>query len=350
MGNPIVDLGLACPKSSSFYICEDQPTRFMGCCTINPCTTHDGLCPDDDIRPASFSANAYDRILAQDCLDPGFLWYTCRDSSPPFMGCCSQMACEASGCPVGKVGAASLSGNAKQAAPFLSSGTSTPTASTTSRAVSTTLSTSSTTESAAPQQSTQPPAGPPSVHTGLSKGAIGGISVAVVAGACILALVALWALRLRKKRQSSRAIDGSGKGTMDEHREDSLTDYMYQDGALAASHTLLGGRRGSNSAAAGRQMAQLSPTQTSPALRSPAISELPATPSQQSVNSGASPATRHIVSMTSSNGAGGRESAISGLSVSAQQTPHLKQQSPLIHQSLFELEDSSSRTFVGRPQ
>ncbi|KAH6605398.1 hypothetical protein Trco_007105 [Trichoderma cornu-damae] len=103
MGNPIVDLGLSCPKAGRFYICDDQPTRFVGCCTINPCTTHDGLCPDEDIQPASFSPDAYDQILAQECLDPGFLWYTCRDSSPPFLGCCSQMGCEASGCPFNNI-------------------------------------------------------------------------------------------------------------------------------------------------------------------------------------------------------------------------------------------------------
>ncbi|KAM0261489.1 hypothetical protein ACHAQJ_002170 [Trichoderma viride] len=342
MGSPIVNLGLECPESSLFYICEDQPTRFVGCCTIDPCSENDGICPDGDVQPASFSPDAYDQILAQECLDPGFLWYTCRDSSPPFLGCCSQMACEANGCPVDKVGGASLSSNPKQAAPFLFSGSTTRSTSSTTTwttsttingPVSTTASTSvSTNQSAAPQQSTQPP---PSAHTGLSKGAIGGIAAAAAAaGVCILAFVVFWALRnarLRKK-QSVTAVGGSGKD--------------YQDGTAAASDTLLGG--GGNGAAAGH-MAQLS---TSPPLQSPAISELPATPSQQSINSGATPAaTRHIVSMSSSSGAGGRESAISGFSASVQQTPHMKQQpSPLVHQSLFELEDSSSRTLMERWQ
>ncbi|KAH6605399.1 hypothetical protein Trco_007106 [Trichoderma cornu-damae] len=125
------------------------------------------------------------------------------------------------------------------------------------------------------------------------------------------------------------AVGGSGKGEY--HQQDSLTD--HQDGRLLG---------------AGR-MAQLPPpTGTSPAMDPTGVSELPATPSQQSVNSGATPASRHIVSMPSSSGAGGRESEISGFTVSAQQSPQLKEQSPLIHQSLFELEDSSSRTFVGR--
>ncbi|KAL6901408.1 hypothetical protein GGI43DRAFT_383028 [Trichoderma evansii] len=329
MGDPITDLGLTCPQSGKFYICEDKPNRFVGCCTVDPCSTKDGLCPDNDVRPASFDPDAYDQILAQQCVDPGFLWYTCRDSSPPFMGCCSQMGCEDHGCPVNKVGAAILSSNAKQAAPFLSSGSSSSTssssitssssltaASTASSAVSTTLSTAaSTSQSTAPQQnaqSTQTPADPPSAQNGLGKGAIAGIAP-----------------------QYGFAVGGSGKDTLTEHRD-------------RTAPPLLGGR---GNDAAVEHMAELPP---SPPLKSPAISELPATPSQQSISSGTTPATGHIVSLMSSEGPAGRESAISGFSVPTQLTPHLKQeqeQSPLIHQStLFELEDSSSRALMGRSQ
>ncbi|KAL7948657.1 hypothetical protein V8C42DRAFT_256679 [Trichoderma barbatum] len=329
MGNPIVDLGLSCPKSGRFYICEDQPTRFVGCCTINPCITADGLCPDDDLRPASFSPDAYAKILAQDCLDPGFLWYTCRDSSPPFLGCCSQMACESSGCPVDKVGAAALSGNKLQAAPFLSSGSSSSSSSTstTSEASSTTMSTAVSTTASTTQSATgtQPAAVSHPVHTGLSKGAIGGIAVGAVAGVCILATVAFWALRQRKKKSPSTITAvgvSSGLGRKDEYGEDTLTE--YQDGT-AHTHNRLGAGAG-----------QMEHAQLSPGLES-SISELPATPS--------TPGNRHIVSMTSSDGVTGRESELSGLSAPS---PPPKQQSPLIHQSLFELEDSSSRTFVGR--
>lgn len=239
MGGPITDLGLTCPQSGKFYICEDKPNRFVGCCTIDPCSTKDGLCPDNDVRPASFDPDAYDQILAQQCVDPGFLWYTCRDSSPPFMGCCSQMGCEDHGCPVNKVGVATLSSNAKQAAPFLSSdassstssssttsSTSSTASSTASSAASTTLSTAtSTSQSTAPQQTTQTtqtPADPPSAHNGLGKGAIAGIAVGAVAGVCILALVAFWALKRRnnkKQPQYGFAVGGSGKDSPTEHRD-----------------------------------------------------------------------------------------------------------------------------------
>lgn len=350
MGDPIADLGLTCPESGKFYICKDKPNRFVGCCTVDPCSTNDGLCPDTAVRPASFDPDVYDQILAQECADPGFLWYTCRDSSPPFMGCCSQMGCEDHGCPVNKVGVATLSSNAKQAAPFLSSdaSSSTPSSSTTSSAsstaistassaVSTTLSTAtSTSQSTAPQQSTQTPADPPPTNEGLGKGAIAGIAVGAVAGVCILVLVAFWALKRRndkKQPQYGFAVGGSGKDSLTEHRD-------------RAAPPLLGGR---GNDAAVEQMAELPP---SPPLKSPAISELPATPSQQSINAGTTPATRHIVSLMSSEGPVGRESAISGFSAPAQLTPHLKQESSsLIHQStLFELEDSSNRALMGRSQ
>lgn len=350
MGGPIANLGLTCPESGKFYICDDKPNRFVGCCTVDPCSTNDGLCLDNDVRPASFDPDAYNQILAQQCVDPGFLWYTCRDSSPPFMGCCSQMGCEDHGCPVDKVGVATLSSNSKQAAPFLSSDGSSSTSSssttlpasstatsTASSAVSTTLSTAtSTSQSAAPQQSTQTPADPPLAHNGLGKGAIVGIAVGAVAGVCILVLVAFWALKRRSNKNQSQhafAVGGSGKDSQAEYRD-------------RTAPPLLGGR---GNAGVVEHMAELPP---SPPLKSPAISELPATPSQQSISSGTTPATRHIVSVMGSEGPAGRESAISGFSAPTQLTPHLQQeQSPLIHQStLFELEDSSSRALMGRSQ
>ncbi|UKZ72149.1 uncharacterized protein TrAtP1_013087 [Trichoderma atroviride] len=347
MGGPITDLGLACPESGSFYICKDKPNRFVGCCTVDPCSTKDGLCPDNAVRPASFDPDAYDQILAQQCVDPGFLWYTCRDSSPPFMGCCSQMGCEDNGCPVDKVGVATLSSNAEQAAPFLSSDSSSSTTSSSTTSSSTTSSTSSTatsaasstvsttlstatstststSQSAAPQQSTETPTDPPSVHKGLDKGAIGGIAVGAVAGVCILALVAFWALRRRNNNNNKQppyafAAGRSGKDSLARHRD-------------RTAPSLLGGR---GNAAAVEQMA-----------------ELPATSSQLSISSGTTPAPRHIASLMSSPGPAGGESPIFGFSAPAQPASHIKQeQSSLIHQTtLFELEDSSSRVLKGRRQ
>lgn len=348
MGDPIVDLGLSCPKAGRFYICEDQPTRFVGCCTIDPCTTADGLCPDDHLQPSSFNAGACSKILAQDCLDPGFLWYTCRDSSPPFLGCCSQMACEASGCPVSKVGAASLAGNKQQAAPFLSGGSaassraSSASSSASSKetgssasAPSTTLSTAllstaaSTTGGAPTHDSTQPAAVSRPAHPGLSKGAIAGIAVGVIAVGCALAGLLFWWLKQHKKRRSDNTNNATADGSSG--RKD---EYPYGGGDSLAEHRggrLLGVR--ADATGRGRGAGQIPQAEPSPGLES-VISELPATPTQQSsILSGATPG-RPIVSMASSSGVTGRESDASGYTA--------KPQSPLVHQTLFELEDSSS--------
>lgn len=343
MGNPIVDLGLSCPKGGRFYICEDQPTSFVGCCTIDPCTTADGLCPDNHLQPSSFDPDAYSEIRAQDCLDPGFLWYTCRDSSPPFLGCCSQMACEPSGCPASKVGAASLAGNKQRAAPFLSGGSSSsrePSSSTTMTTTSselvpsTTLSTAvlstaaSTTGGAPPtQDSTQPTAAvSPPAHPGLSKGAVAGIAVGVIiAVGCVLAGLFFWWFKQHKKRRpSANTLTDGGSSRKDEYGgEDSLAE--HHDGRL------LGAGRGGGGGGRAGHIPQAEP---SPGLES-VISELPATPSQQSITSPGRP----VVSMVSSSGGGGgvtgRESDASGYTAKLQH-------SPLMHQTLFELEDSST--------
>ncbi|PTB64845.1 hypothetical protein BBK36DRAFT_21576 [Trichoderma citrinoviride] len=337
MGDPIVNLGLSCPKGGRFYICEDQPARFMGCCTSDPCTTADGLCPDDELRPGSFSSDAYSKILAQDCLDPGFLWYTCRDSSPPFLGCCSQNACESTGCPVSKVGAATLAGNKQRAAPFLSGGASassggssssaaktTSSASAPSTTLSTVLSTAaaSTTGDAPPKDSTQPDAVSPPAHPGLSKGAIAGIAVGAIVAVCAFAFLFFWLFKQHKKRSSTNmAPADGGSGRKDEYGgEDSLAE-QHRDGTLLGVGATRGGA------------GQIPQAEPSPGLDS-VISELPASPSQHSITSGATPG-RPIVSMVSASGATGRESDASGYTA--------KEHSPLIHQTLFELEDSSIR-------
>ncbi|KAL6697278.1 hypothetical protein J3F84DRAFT_283219 [Trichoderma pleuroticola] len=338
MGSSVNNLDFSCPKGGSFYVCEDQPSRFVGCCTINPCITSSGLCPDNDLQPLSFNPDAYDQIRGQNCLDTGYQWYVCRDSSPPFLGCCSQDACMTTGCPRNRLGAASLSTNRAQAAPFLSAGSSSSTTSssstsstsTTGRTPSTTLSTVASTTASATNTQPAVVSPPAHTHTGLSKGAIAGIAVGAVAGVCILALAAFLALRQRKKKRGpSIVITASGSGKRGDYGDDSLTE--YQDKTAANTHELSGAGAGQMAQATSTSQA-LHAAQPSPGLESP-ISELPATPS--------TPGNRHFVSVGSSDGVTGRESELSGVSASPKQ-------SPLLHQSLFELEDSSSRTFVGR--
>ncbi|RSL45144.1 hypothetical protein CEP53_010899 [Fusarium sp. AF-6] len=91
--------GLSCPAGGRFYICENAHREFVGCCTSDPCAKGKGVCPDKDLRVATFDRNFYEEIPIQDCASRGTeIWYTCPFRDPPFIGCCEQNAC-GSGCP-----------------------------------------------------------------------------------------------------------------------------------------------------------------------------------------------------------------------------------------------------------
>ncbi|KAH6699558.1 hypothetical protein EV126DRAFT_44724 [Verticillium dahliae] len=85
-------LGLRCPDQGQFYVCEANSTEFVGCCLSDPCANGSGQCPEDELVPSSFSANQYAAIPAQDCEDAKgvSVWWTCRDITPPFLGCCTR--------------------------------------------------------------------------------------------------------------------------------------------------------------------------------------------------------------------------------------------------------------------
>lgn len=118
--DPIGDLGLACPLGGNFYICTDRPTRFIGCCTSNPCTSGRGECAYERLRPAIFNGGLYDAIPDQTCVsdnsDVG--WYACSGVGDSFMGCCAEDACE-KGCKRGMLRAARLSDSRENAKVFL---------------------------------------------------------------------------------------------------------------------------------------------------------------------------------------------------------------------------------------
>lgn len=107
--DPISDLGLGCPFNGTFYICKDSPTRFIGCCTLNPCGDRKGLCPDEHLEPATFEPRH--KIPPQSCINDNIAvsWHTCPDTSPPFLGCCAVDPCHRGGCPDRELRAAKLS-------------------------------------------------------------------------------------------------------------------------------------------------------------------------------------------------------------------------------------------------
>ncbi|KAI1337537.1 hypothetical protein F5Y15DRAFT_147366 [Xylariaceae sp. FL0016] len=94
---PDPHLGVSCPDGGNFYVCPDAAIRFVGCCSYDPCADGRGFCDGPDIQVASFDKAAYGLIPPQQC-DPRNntepRWYTCRDTDPPFLGCCTENACE----------------------------------------------------------------------------------------------------------------------------------------------------------------------------------------------------------------------------------------------------------------
>lgn len=109
MPDPYSTFGLSCPSGGSFYICQNKKVEFIGCCTINPCDDDSGLCPQENLRNASFSADSYEGIEPQDCVEETGLWYSCKFNNPPFVGCCARNPCASGACPAGDLVPAKLS-------------------------------------------------------------------------------------------------------------------------------------------------------------------------------------------------------------------------------------------------
>ncbi|KAF5590537.1 hypothetical protein FPANT_5970 [Fusarium pseudoanthophilum] len=119
--NPIQDLGLTCPYGGIFYICADDPDRFIGCCTINPCGARKGLCPDQHLKAARFNAALQHELLPQACINDNVdvSWYTCVGETLPFLGCCAVDPCLRGVCPQRDLRAAKLSDKVMNAQGFL---------------------------------------------------------------------------------------------------------------------------------------------------------------------------------------------------------------------------------------
>ncbi|EPS40570.1 hypothetical protein H072_5533 [Dactylellina haptotyla CBS 200.50] len=93
----------ACPNGGSWWACSSVQSGFVGCCTVNPCTSVG--CAAGNIRAASLGTIAYGSSPDQACRSGG-QFYTC--SSPSFWGCCKSVPC-GTGCPQADLAPASLS-------------------------------------------------------------------------------------------------------------------------------------------------------------------------------------------------------------------------------------------------
>jgi hypothetical protein len=159
--------GFTCPNSTAnFYICEDKPIQFVGCCNVDPCKTDDGDCPDGELEVASFDKLKYDLFVAQDCVSdrPEVEWFTCAEVNSDrdaFVGCCAEKPCGV-GCPADSLRAARLSSDPDLAANLL-----------------------------------------PEEDGGLSTGAMAGIGVGAAAGGIALISVGFWWFKRRKRQQET---------------------------------------------------------------------------------------------------------------------------------------------------
>ncbi|ROW01907.1 hypothetical protein VMCG_05531 [Cytospora schulzeri] len=166
-------LGLTCPDGGDFYVCQDAETQFLGCCTIDPCASGKGYCPQDSLRNSSYSKDSYISIPPENCASPynSTSWYTCSGVTPPFMGCCASNPCRNNGCPSDDLLAARVDDDPSNASVFLTATGTAP---------------SSTASSSADNSSTS-----------LSTGAIVGIAI----GSSFTALIAAVILFLCYKRR-----------------------------------------------------------------------------------------------------------------------------------------------------
>lgn len=207
--------GIRCVGNAAFYASKNE-SAFLGCCTIDPGTTDDGLCPDDKLRPATFDPAAYSKIMAQECMgnDDTIMWYTCTSTSPPFLGCCSENPCAKGSCSPSALRAAKLSSNKMNASLFLggalpakpSAKPSTTTITTTMKtSVQASAATSATSATLTPSVSATAASGG-SGHQRIHPATVAGIVIGTVAAIMAVAVTIFWWMRRRCEHTKENAF------------------------------------------------------------------------------------------------------------------------------------------------
>ncbi|KAJ6262740.1 hypothetical protein Dda_1297 [Drechslerella dactyloides] len=94
-----------CPNGGKWYACSEGSFGFVGCCTVNPCTSVG--CAAGNVRAASLGDIPYGSTPDQAC-QLGGQFFTCL-GPPPFWGCCKINPCASGvGCPQEQVAPAAL--------------------------------------------------------------------------------------------------------------------------------------------------------------------------------------------------------------------------------------------------
>ena len=178
-----------CPNGGTWYACPNEP-YFLGCCSSDPCTNSNITEPCPDVYAASFDPSIYDSIRPNTCINvTSSNWYTCSDTSPPFIGCCTSNPCS-DGCPAGNLRASAWSHSRGDQLELF--------------------------EDAAPSGG-----GGGGGGGGLSGGAIAGIVVGCVAAVAIL-VFAVWFFLWRRKKKNR--VPAWGAPSVEQR----TVEYMYQ--------------------------------------------------------------------------------------------------------------------------
>ncbi|KAL1615901.1 hypothetical protein SLS54_008735 [Diplodia seriata] len=179
----------SCLSGGTWYSCG-AGSRFVGCCTSDPCNSRG--CSDGNLRAASFNASAYSDFPDAEC-DSGRFW-TCASTDPPFLGCCKVDACQAegnAGCPDQDLTAAHLPNNDALASAY------SPTGGPSSTATATASATGGSSSSDGSSTSTA--------------GIVGGVIGAVVVLLFVIGAL-LWRRRSKKKKAAAAAAAASLNG------------------------------------------------------------------------------------------------------------------------------------------
>ncbi|KUI54698.1 hypothetical protein VP1G_02124 [Cytospora mali] len=197
----IAELGLNCPDGGSFYICQGAGTQFLGCCTMDPCASGTGYCPQDSLRYSAYNKDSYVSIPEENCASPhnSSSWYTCANASPPFMGCCASNPCN-EGCSQDDLLAARIGDDPAHASVFL-----------TATATSTSSGTTSTSAASGDDGSTS-----------LSTGAIVGVAIGSALTALIAAILLFFWYKRREANKNKRLVSSGQSNAIPSPYQDSF--------------------------------------------------------------------------------------------------------------------------------
>ena len=205
-------IAATCPLNGTFYACEFGE-RFLGCCANGSPAVTSG-CPQEDLLPASFKKEYYAYTTSAACTQGS--WWSCADTSPPFLGCCLSNPC-LNGCPATDLRAAIFSPNQTDN-PLYSANLDVFIAASSTASSSTSKAASSTSFYAnGAVYSTV--TGPSPTHKNPTKEIVGAVTGGIVAVGFIFIGVLLLYRRLRSQRKigsltNGKVENGSIKGTL----------------------------------------------------------------------------------------------------------------------------------------